>query len=178
MQINNPILRKSRFPSGNRLAADLRGLAGWLLLAFAAAAIGGLAAADAPAFYAQLSKPDWAPPAGLFGPVWSVLYFLMGVSVWMVWRVRGFASAPRTLALFIVQLAVNALWSWLYFAWQSGAWAFSGIIVLWLLIAATIAAFWRVRPFGAALLLPYLAWVSLATALTYSTWQRNPQLLG
>jgi translocator protein len=180
MQIRNPIpfLRRSRSASRNRFAAEARGLAGWLLLTFAAAAAGGLATANAPQFYAQLLKPDWAPPARLFGPVWSMLYFLMAVAAWQVWRVRGFASAPKTLALFMVQLAVNALWSWLFFAWRLGAWAFVDVVALWLLIAATIAAFRRVRPFAAALLLPYLAWVSFATALTWATWQRNPQLLG
>lgn len=179
MRVRNPIpfLRRGRAASGNRVAAEVRGLAGWLLLTFAAAAVGGLAAANATDFYAQLLKPSWAPPAAVFGPVWSMLYFLMAVSAWLVWRVRGFSSAPRTLALFIVQLAANALWSWLFFTWREGAWAFADVVVLWLLIAATIVAFWRVRTFAAALLLPYLAWVSFATALTYSTWKLNPQLL-
>lgn len=178
MRIRPSFPNHGHAPGGSRFGSDVRGLAGWMLLVFAAAAVGALATGDAPRFYAQLDKPAWAPPASVFGPVWSMLYFLMGIAVWMVWRVRGFDSAPRTLALFIAQLAANALWSWLFFAWHQGAWAFAGVVALWLLIAATMAAFRRVRPFAAWLLLPYIAWVGFATALTFSTWQRNPAILG
>src|SRR4051812_18507163 len=87
------------------------GLLGWLLLAFAAAAIGAVASIEAASFYAQLNKPAWAPPAGVFGPVWSVLYTLMGIAAWLVWRSAG--ASKVALALFIAQLAANALWSWL-----------------------------------------------------------------
>lgn len=178
MQPQNPFNLEHKPATNQRLARDVKGLAGWLLLTFAAAGLGALATADAPAFYGALSKPDWAPPSNVFGPVWSGLYFLMAIAAWMVWRVRGFDTAPRTLALFVVQLVVNALWSWLFFRWQLGAAAFADILVLWVLIAATIGAFAKVRPAAAVLLLPYLAWVSFATALTWSIWQRNPQLLG
>jgi translocator protein len=157
---------------------DLKGLAGFLLLTLGAGGIGAIGSMDAPEFYAQLSKPAWAPPAELFGPVWTMLYLMMAIAAWLVWRVRGFDAAPRTLSLFIVQLIANAAWSWLFFAWQSGAAAFAEIILLWLLIAATIGAFWRVRKLAAVLLLPYLAWVSFAMALTWTCWQRNPHLLG
>jgi len=99
--------------------SGLVGLVAWLLAAFAAAAIGAIASVDAAAFYAQLSKPSWAPPAAAFGPVWTVLYALMGVSAWLVWR----SPRPRrrALALFGAQLVANALWSWLFFAWHLGA---------------------------------------------------------
>src|SRR4051812_10810941 len=95
------------------------GLLGWLLVAFAAAAVGAIASVDAASFYAQLSKPSWAPPAKLFGPVWSALYTLMGVAAWLVWR--SARPAKLALALFIAQLLANALWSWLFFAWHKGA---------------------------------------------------------
>lgn len=152
-------------------------LLGWLLISFAAAAIGGAATAGAGSFYQQLSRPGWAPPEWLFAPVWSVLYLLIGVAAWLVWRERGFRGARTALTLFLVQLAANALWTWLFFAWRQGALAFGEILVLWALILGTLVAFWRVRALAGALLLPYLLWVSYATALTYTVWQLNPGLL-
>jgi tryptophan-rich sensory protein len=102
----------------------------------------------------------------------------MGVSAWLVWRERGFAGARAALALFIVQLAVNALWSWLFFAWRLGGAAFAEVLLLWCLIVATAIAFRRIRPLAAVLLLPYLAWVTFAAALTFAVWRLNPALLG
>ena len=153
------------------------GLVGWLLLAFAAAAVGGLASVQARTFYAQLTQPAWAPPGWLFGPVWSVLYALMGLAAWLVWRRGGWRPARVALGLFVLQLVLNALWSWLFFAWHRGALAFVDIVLLWLLIVATVVSFWRQRPLAGALLLPYLAWVSFAAVLCYVTWQLNPSLL-
>ena len=154
------------------------GLAGWLALAAITAAIGAAASVQAGSFYADLARPTWAPPSSVFGPVWTALYALMGLSAWLVWRERGFAAARSALTLFVVQLAVNALWSWLFFAWQRGALAFVDIIVLWLLVLATIVGFWRIKPLAGALMVPYLLWVSFAAALNYAVWQLNPQLLG
>jgi tryptophan-rich sensory protein len=154
------------------------GLAGWLALAFATAAIGAAASVGAKPFYAELVRPAWAPPGWLFGPVWSALYALMGVSAWLVWRERGFAGARTALALFIVQLAVNALWSWLFFAWRLGGAAFAEVLLLWCLIVATAIAFRRISAMAAVLLLPYLAWVTFAAALTFAVWRLNPALLG
>ncbi|WP_279222904.1 TspO/MBR family protein [Stutzerimonas kunmingensis] len=161
-----------------RLATNIKTFAGWLLVTFVAAALGAWASQDAPAFYAQLDKPSWAPPAGVFGPAWTALYLMMALAAWLVWRVRGFRTAPRTLGLYLVQLAANALWSWLFFGWHLGAAAFVEVLVLWALIAATIAAFWKVKKFAALLLVPYLAWVTFASALTYACWTRNPGMLG
>ncbi len=160
-----------------RLTAQLLGLAGWLFLTFAAAAVGGFASAEAGAFYTQLVRPEWAPPGWLFAPVWSVLYLLMGIAAWLVWRVGGFRAARLVLSLYVVQLAANALWTWLFFVWKLGAYAFWEIIVLWVLILSTTIGFWRIRPLAGALLAPYLAWVTFACALTHATWQRNPGLL-
>jgi benzodiazapine receptor len=160
-----------------KLFIDLAALVVWLALTFAAAAIGAFASANAPEFYHQLTLPAWAPPAWLFGPVWTLLYLLMGIAAWLVWRERGLAAGGVAITLFLIQLAANALWSWLFFAWQLGALAFVEIVVLWLLIATTIVAFWRVRSIAGALLLPYLAWVTFATALAYTIWRNNLQLL-
>lgn len=154
------------------------GMAGWLLVTYAAAAIGGLASARSGTFYQQLSRPDWDPPPSVFGPVWTILYLLMAIAAWLVWRDRGFARAGGALGLYLVQLAANALWTWLFFAWQMGSMAFLEILVLWVLIVATIVAFWRIRRSAGLLMLPYLAWVTFAAMLTYSIWQRNPDVLG
>lgn len=153
------------------------GLIGWLALTFAAAAIGAVASVSAATFYAGLVRPAWAPPGWLFGPVWSGLYALMAVSAWLVWRARGFGGARAALTLFIVQLAANALWSWLFFAWRRGDLACVEVLLLWCLIVATIVAFRRVSPLAAYLLYPYLAWVSFAAVLTFTVTRLNPALL-
>ncbi|MFZ3220483.1 MAG: TspO/MBR family protein [Rhodoferax sp.] len=153
------------------------GLAGWLVIVFIATAIGAAASIGASTFYAQLVRPTWAPPASAFGPVWSVLYLLMGIAAWRVWREQGARHLSVALTLFMAQLCANALWSWLFFAWRNGAFAFAEVLVLLGLIAATIAAFWRINRLAGALMLPYLAWVCLASALTWSVWQSNPQVL-
>lgn len=160
------------------VAQQAIGLAGWLLLAFAAAAVGGLASANSGEFYRELVRPSWAPPGWLFGPVWTVLYACMGIAAWLVWRARGFAGAHRALLVFVVQLAANALWTWLFFVWRLGGPAFAEILLLWALILVTTCLFWRVNRVAGALLMPYLAWVSFAAALTLSTWRLNPGLLG
>lgn len=154
------------------------GLLGWLLLSFAAAAIGAAASVQAASFYQQLVQPSWAPPSSVFGPVWSLLYALMAIAAWLVWREGGWRRQRGVLALFVLQLAVNALWSRLFFGWHRGALAFTDIVLLWLLIAATVIGFWRVRPLAGALLLPYLGWVSFASVLNFAVWHLNPGILG
>jgi translocator protein len=154
------------------------GLAGWLVVTFVAAAIGGAATVNAGLFYKQLARPEWAPPSWVFGPVWTVLYIVIGIAAWLVWRVDGFRAARGALSLFLAQLALNALWSWLFFGWHRGALAFADILLLWVLIIATLIAFWRVRALAGWLLVPYLLWVSFASALNYAVWQLNPQSLG
>ena len=155
----------------------LLSLASWSLLVFATAAIGALASRGAEDFYQRLQLPAWAPPASLFGPVWTVLYVLMALAAWLVWR-TGAEDRKRALALFVVQLALNALWSWLFFGWHFGALAFADIVLLVVLIVATLIAFWRVSALAGVLLIPYLLWVGFASMLNYSVWQLNPQALG
>lgn len=155
----------------------LVGLALWIGITAVAAAVGSAASVQSPEFYAQLQRPSWAPPAAVFGPVWTLLYLMMGIAAFLVWRERGWSGARGALALYLVQLAANALWTWLFFAWRQGGLAFAEILLLLALIAATIAAFWRIRPLAGALLLPYLAWVSFATFLTWAMWRGNPTLL-
>jgi benzodiazapine receptor len=162
----------------NSKLRPILGLIGWFIVSFAASAVGAVASIQAKSFYSQLAQPAWAPPAFLFGPVWTVLYALMAIAAWLVWRSGGFHTNRIALSLFLVQLALNALWSWLFFAWQRGALAFVDIVLLWVLIVVTLVSFWRVRPLAGALLIPYLLWVSFAAALNYALWQLNPQVLG
>ena len=151
------------------------GLVGWLLITFAAAALGAIASVDAAVFYAELIKPSWAPPASVFGPVWSILYLLMGVAVWLVWREPK--ATKQALGLFVVQLSINALWSWLFFVWHLGAWSFVGVLLLLLLIVATLFSFWKIRRMAVVLMVPYLLWVGFAAVLTWTIWQSNPMFL-
>lgn len=162
-------------PSPSR---QVLGFVGWLALTAAAGALGSIASIRAPVFYAELARPAWAPPASWFGPVWTTLYVLMAVAAWLVWRERLAPGRTRALVLFVVQLALNALWSWLFFAWRLGALAFVDVLLLFALIVATLVAFLRVRALAGLLLVPYLLWVGFASALTWAVWQRNPALLG
>lgn len=159
--------------------ASVLPLLGWLALSASAGALGAIASRNSREFYGALAKPEWAPPGWVFGPVWSTLYVLMGVAAWLVWRERpameaAHTSRQRGLAVFVAQLALNALWTWLFFAWRKGALALGEIVLLWLAVALTMWYFARVRPLAAWLLVPYLAWVSFATALTWAVLSRNP----
>lgn len=158
---------------------SIAGLAGWLLAVYVLAGIAALGSADAPDIYAAFNLPAWAPPAGLFGPAWSLLYTLMAVAAWLVWKDGEPAEVQPALALFAGQLLVNVLWSWLFFAWLRGLYAFLDILLLIPLVVGTIAAFWRLgRRLAAMLLLPYLGWICFAAMLNFSVWQLNPGLLG
>jgi len=157
---------------------QILGLFGWLVACFSASAVGAVASIQARSFYGQLVQPAWAPPGWIFGPVWTVLYALMAIAAWLVWRSGGFRANRTALSIFLVQLALNSLWSWLFFAWNRGALAFIDIVLLWVLIVATLISFWRVRPLAGALLIPYLLWVSFASILNYAVWQLNPRILG
>ncbi len=150
----------------------LRALAGWLLLCFAAASFGGLFVPGE--WYATLKKPAWNPPSWVFGPVWSALYTMMAVAAWLVWRQGGFATQRRPLGLFLAQLALNAAWTPLFFGLRNPGLAFAEMVLLWLAIAATIAAFRPVSRTAMCLLTPYLAWVSFAAALNFALWRLNP----
>lgn len=146
------------------------GLVLWVMLSLSAGAFGSRF--EPGAWYAALEKPPWNPPSSVFGPVWTVLYVLMGVAAWLVWERHGDA-ARGALTLFVVQLLFNAAWSWLFFGLQSPGLALMDIIVLWVLIAATALVFWRARAIAGMLLLPYLAWVTFATALNFEMWRLN-----
>ena len=143
----------------------------------AAALLGGLGSVRSGELYQQLDKPAWAPPGFLFGPVWTVLYVLMGLAALLVVRRAGERGTGGAMPLFVTQLALNALWPWLFFRWRLGGVAVVEIVALLVVLLLTVLAFARIHRWAAALLLPYLAWVAYATALSWSVWRRNPELL-
>jgi benzodiazapine receptor len=154
------------------------GLVGWTLACYTAAGVGALASGEASVFYTTLTLPTWAPPAWLFGPVWTVLYGMMAVAAWLVWRTGGWARHRMALTGFVAQLLLNALWSWLFFGWKQGALAFADIMMLWVLVALTLGAFLKIRAMAGALMVPYLLWITFASALNYVVWRANPAMLG
>jgi benzodiazapine receptor len=144
-------------------------------LCFGTEAVGAvLTAAGVREWYPTLAKPAWTPPSWVFGPVWTLLYALMAVAAWLVWRRAGLRGGRVPLGLFAAQLVLNAAWSGLFFALRNPAAALVDIVALWVLIAATVAAFARVSRTAALLLVPYLLWVTFAAALNAAIWTMNP----
>lgn len=143
---------------------SVMGLVGWLLLVAAVAVFGSqFTPGD---WYAGLEKPAWNPPSWVFGPVWTLLYIMIAVAAWRVWAKAGWRRAPAALGIFLLQLALNGAWSWLFFGLHEITLALVDIIALWLAIVATILLFRRHDTLATWLLVPYLAWVSFATCLT------------
>jgi len=154
--------------------ASVLGLAAALGLSLGTGLVGSLATASSVAtWYPALDKPSWTPPDWLFGPVWTLLYMMMGVAAWLVWRGAASGRARLPLLLFALQLLLNACWSLLFFGLRSPGLALIEIVLLWLAIAATLWAFARVRAWAALLLAPYLAWVTFAAALNLEIWRLN-----
>jgi translocator protein len=142
-----------------------------LLICFAVAGLGSLATTpNIPGWYATLNKPSWNPPNWLFGPVWTLLYAIMAIAGWLVWKRVGWGTA---MICFAVQLALNLAWSFIFFGAHQTGLAFVEIILLWLAIVATIISFSAVSKPAAALLIPYLLWVSFAAALNFTIWRLN-----
>lgn len=140
----------------------------FLVVTAVAAATGTISQPDA--WFNALAKPSFMPPTWLFAPVWSVLYFLMAVAAWRVYRIEGVRTA---IVLWVVQLVVNAAWTPLFFGLHRIGCALADIAVLVVLIIATTIAFFRRDRLAGALLVPYLAWVCFATALTHAIWKLN-----
>jgi tryptophan-rich sensory protein len=153
-------------------------LAASVVLALGAGAVGALfspAASPAAAhWYAMLAKPDWLPPQSWFAPVWTVLYVLMGIAAWLIWRERYHRSRNMAMAAYAIQLLLNALWAPLFFGLRNlGAGLFE-IVVLWLAVGWTLREFARVRAAAALILAPYFIWTTLATAMNFALWKLNP----
>jgi benzodiazapine receptor len=153
---------------------SLLGLVGWLALCFLAAFVGSSATfGGLREWYPTLNKPSFNPPNWIFGPVWSTLYTLMAISAWLVWRERGFSRGAWPLGLFLVQLVLNALWSIVFFGMRNPGAAFAELVLFWVAIAATMAAFFPIKRLAGVLLVPYLAWVSFAGVLNFMIWRLN-----
>ncbi len=127
------------------------------------------------AWYRGLTKPRWNPPNFAFPIAWTILYTMMAVAAWLVWSEAGWPAALVPIALWVVQLVLNALWSWLFFGLKRMDYALADVALLWLAIAATIAAFWPISSLAGWLLVPYLAWVSFAAFLNATLLRLNPQ---
>ncbi len=146
-----------------------------LVVCFAAGAIGSLFTFKAiPVWYKGLRKPRFTPPNRVFGPVWTTLYILMGISVFLIWG-KGLSTDGVLLPfiLFWVQLVFNALWSVVFFGMRSKGGGVIIIVLLWLLILATIITAFRVSGWAGALLIPYIVWVSIASYLNIGVWRLN-----
>jgi benzodiazapine receptor len=124
-------------------------------------------------WYPTLRKPSWNPPAWIFGPVWLALYLMMAIAAWLVWRRRGFDGGSGALAIFALQLALNAAWSPLFFGLRNPLAGLLDIIPLCAAILAAMVSFWRISPVAGALLVPYWLWVCFATALNFMIWRMN-----
>jgi translocator protein len=152
-------------------------LAAFIAGALLAGAIGAVfspgVSAAANHWYAMLAKPPWAPPNSWFGPVWTVLYVLMGTSAWLIWRERYHRSRAAALAAYAVQLLLNAVWAPLFFGARNIGAGLFVIVALWLAIAWTIREFATVKAAAAWMLAPYLIWVGFASALNLSIWKLN-----
>lgn len=146
-----------------------------LIVAQAAGVFGSFFTAPAiPSWYAGLAKPALAPPDWVFAPVWTALFLLMGIAAFLVWRKGWHGREVRIgLSLFIAQLVLNVLWSFVFFGLRNPGLALAEIAVLWLAILATTIAFGKVSRVSALLLLPYLLWVAFAGSLNYAIWKLN-----
>jgi tryptophan-rich sensory protein len=147
------------------------GFIGWSFLCFGVAWAASLATPGE--WYASLEKPPFNPPDWVFGLIWTILYALMAVAAWLVWKKKGFLRANIPMTLFFLQLGLNGVWPWLFFGFKLPGWAFLDIVVLWFALLLTLASFWIESPAAGALLVPYLAWISYAAVINYIIWRIN-----
>ena len=157
--------------SGRSRRRELGVLALFVAVAFVPAIVGARFVPGA--WYQELAKPAWTPPGWLFGPVWTLLYLTIGVAAWLVWRRSGWRAAAPAWWAWSIQLLLNGAWSWIFFGLRAPGAALLDIVALAAAIVVTIALFRRLHPVGGLLLLPYLAWVSFATALNAAIWWLN-----
>lgn len=154
---------------------QIAGLIFWVGICYLTAWTGaqvspGIASAE---WYQSLNKPDWNPPAWLFGPVWTTLYTMMGVAAWLVWKRFGFGEGRTALVWFLIQLGLNGLWSQIFFGLQEPGWAFVEILFLLAAIIYTTVLFFEKNRIAGWLMVPYILWVSFATALNGAIWVMN-----
>ncbi|NND97609.1 MAG: tryptophan-rich sensory protein [Pirellulaceae bacterium] len=171
--MTTPMSNDSSHPPRRPLTTGARwlGLVFWIAVCFVAAAVGSQFLPGQ--WYDDLKKPSWTPPNWVFGPVWTVLYLMMAIAAWLVWCVSGWKNARGALIAFVIQLSLNAAWSWAFFGLHQPMLAMINIVVLWFAIATTIALFAKHRPVAAALLVPYILWVTYASTLNAGIWYLN-----
>ena len=144
-----------------------------ILICLAVGGIGGFVTIGAVnSWYLTLNKPSWNPPNYLFGPVWTTLYILMGIAWGMIWNSNS-TEKPKAMQFFIIQLVLNFFWSIIIFGMKNISLALFNILVLWIMILLTLIVFNRINKKAAALLIPYILWVSFATALNFAIWRLN-----
>ncbi|MGA9769758.1 MAG: TspO/MBR family protein [Blastocatellia bacterium] len=154
--------------------SDWIGLVVSILICFAVAGLGSLATnPEIPNWYQAIRKPAWTPPNWLFGPVWTALYLAMAVAAWLVWKRAGWEANNNALWLFVIQLALNLAWSFIFFKFHNPALALIDILFLWLAILLTAVKFAGVSRAAALLLVPYLIWVTYAASLNFAIWRMN-----
>ena len=144
---------------------------GWVALTFCAPLLSIGSMPDE--WYAALRKPSFNPPSWIFGPAWTILYFLMATAAWLVWKTPPKPARTGALIAYLAQLVLNAAWTPIFFRFHEIGWALLVVIALWNAIAMTIGQFRKCRPLAAALLVPYIAWVTFATILNFSLWRLN-----
>jgi tryptophan-rich sensory protein len=150
---------------------DVLGLTAFVVLCFGVSVLGGRATAEALSeWYPALRKPSWTPPGWVFGPVWTLLYPMVAVAGWLAWREGRARLGPL---VYLLQLALNAAWPWLFFVERRPDLALACIVALFVAILATVLAFWRASRGAAILLVPYLVWVGFAAALNHAIWRLN-----
>ncbi|MEH3141031.1 MAG: tryptophan-rich sensory protein [Mycobacterium kyogaense] len=138
-----------------------------------ASTLGGLASATSAEDYAKLQQPGWAPPSWVFGPVWTLLYTMMAVAAWLVWRSGPLRDTRPALVAYAAQLVLNAAWTPLFFGLGWRGIAFAELSVLWLILIGTVVLFFRRSTTAGWLLVPYLAWTTFALCLNFAVWQLN-----
>ncbi len=154
---------------------EVKNLAAAIAIPQVSGGLGAVAvAANVRTWYQAIKKPSWNPPSWLFGPVWTVLYLMMGIASWLVWRERARdPEAQEALKLYGIQLGLNAIWTPLFFGFHQIGLAAAEIAVLWVAILATIARFYRIRPAAGLLLVPYHLWTTFAAILNATIWRLN-----
>ncbi len=159
-------------PVNDRPRYQPAALVGWMLFSFSASF--GAVFISIGEWYNSLNKPTWNPPSWVFGPAWTLLYLMMGMAAWLVWREGGWREQRRALVLWLIQWFLNALWTPLFFGLHRPGLAFAEIVLLWLTVALTAFVFWQIKRAAGLLLLPYLAWVTFAAVLNFTIWRLNP----
>ncbi|MDH4122686.1 MAG: tryptophan-rich sensory protein [Thermoplasmata archaeon] len=147
----------------------------FIVICYAASAVGAIfTTKNLDVWYDSLRKPSWTPPGGLIGTIWFILYTLMAIAAAIVWSSGDFEQISIPIILFAIQLALNVIWSLLFFAKQDLKGAFVEVVIFWMFILATMIAFFTVNVLAGILFIPYLTWVSIASYLNYTVWRMNP----